>query len=313
MQEKAISVKNLYKSYNGLEAVKGVSFDVEQGEFFGYLGPNGAGKTTTINTITGLANFDSGSVKVMGYDVVKDYLETRKLIGFSHQELFFDISLNVRQILEFQGGYFGMKGEALQSRVDELLKFFSLKAKEKDWFKGLSGGMKRKLQIAKALVHEPKILILDEPTAGIDVELRKSLWNYLQKINKQGMTIILTTHYLEEAELLCDRIGIIHKGKIIALDDKEKLLTSISKPKLRLQLKKGLSQVPQELKGKSYKVKVKDNILEFECTDIEKDLPKILGILSKKKIEYNNINVVKDKLEDVYLKLTGDGNEFDRF
>ncbi|MCH7902749.1 ABC transporter ATP-binding protein [archaeon] len=313
MQEKAISVKNLYKSYNGLEAVKGVSFDIEQGEFFGYLGPNGAGKTTTINTITGLANFDSGSVKVMGYDVVKDYLEARKLIGFSHQELFFDISLNVRQILEFQGGYFGMKGEALQSRVDELLKFFNLKAKEKDWFKGLSGGMKRKLQIAKALIHEPKILILDEPTAGIDVELRKSLWNYLQKINKQGMTIILTTHYLEEAELLCDRIGIIHKGKIIALDDKEKLLTSISKPKLRLQLKKDLSQVPQELKGKSYKVKVKNKILEFECTDIEKDLPKILGILSKKKIEYNNINVVKDKLEDVYLKLIGDGNEFDRF
>lgn len=313
MKEKAISVKNLVKHYNGLEALKGISFDIEEGEFFGYLGPNGAGKTTTINSIIGLANFNSGSVKVFGKDVVKDYLETRKSIGFSQQELFFDPVLNVRQILQFQGGYFGMKGEALESRVEELLKFFNLKSKEKTWFKPLSGGMKRKLQIAKALVHEPKLLVLDEPTAGVDVELRHTLWKYLTKINKQGMTIMLTTHYIEEAEKLCDKIGIISQGKIKALEDKEKLLTNLSKPKVRLYLKEPLKNIPKEFKNKNFKVVLKNNILEFECKKIGEELPKILSALLKNKIGFSNINVINDKLEDVYLKLTSDGNELDRF
>jgi len=311
--EKAISVKKLVKNYKNLKALKGISFEVEQGEFFGYLGPNGAGKTTTINAITGLANFNSGSVNVLGHDVVKDYIKARNKIGFAQQELFFDPVLNVRQVLLFQGGYFGMKGEGLESRVEELLKFFNLKSKEKMWFKPLSGGMKRRLQIAKALVHEPEILILDEPTAGVDVELRHTLWNYLTKINKQGMTIMLTTHYIEEAEKLCDRIGIINKGEIVALDYKEKLLSSLNKPKLRLHLKEPLKTVPPELKKKTCKVINHKEILEIECKNTEQELPGILKILSKNNIEINNINIVKDKLEDVYLKLTSDGNELDRF
>lgn len=303
---KAISVSNLKKSYHGVEAVKGISFNVEEGEFFGYLGPNGAGKTTTINSITGLTNYDSGSVKVFSKDVTKEYLEARSMIGFAQQELMFDIVLNVRQILEYQGGYFGMRGEALERRVDELLKFFNLKGKEDNWFRGLSGGMKRKLQIAKALVHEPKILILDEPTAGVDVELRRTLWNYLKKINKQGMTIVLTTHYLEEAEYLCDRIGIINQGKIVAMDEKEKLLSSLANPKLILTLKEDMKKIPEEIKRIGCGAKFKNKKLTVECATVEKDIVRILSSLEKNNYTVDNINVVKDRLEDVYLRLTGE-------
>ena len=227
MEKSAISVKGLVKNYNGFTALKGISFEVPKGSFFGYLGPNGAGKTTTINAITGLANFDAGSVHVMGFDVIDDYIDARKSIGFSQQDLIFDPVLNVREILLFQAGYYGIEKKDAEPRVAELLKFFGLKESGEKNFRQLSGGMKRKLQIAKALVHDPKVLVLDEPTAGVDVELRHTLWNYLRKLNKEGMTILLTTHYIEEAERLCGRIAFIVSGRIVRIDTVEHLIQPV--------------------------------------------------------------------------------------
>lgn len=220
----AISIKNLTKSYGKLVAVENLNLDIMQGEFFGFLGPNGAGKTTTINSIVGLVKFQNGSIEVFGNDVIKDYRESRKLIGLSAQEFNFDRYLNINDILIYQAGYYGIKKKDCQVRADELLKQFSLWEKRNMAITKLSGGMKRRLTLARALIHSPKILILDEPTAGMDVELRLEMWSFLNKINKKGITIFLTTHYLEEAEQLCERIGIIHKGKLIALKKKSELI-----------------------------------------------------------------------------------------
>ena len=311
MEKSAISVKGLVKNYNGFTALKGISFEVPKGSFFGYLGPNGAGKTTTINAITGLANFDAGSVHVMGFDVIDDYIDARKSIGFSQQDLIFDPVLNVREILLFQAGYYGIEKKDAEPRVAELLKFFGLKESGEKNFRQLSGGMKRKLQIAKALVHDPKVLVLDEPTAGVDVELRHTLWNYLRKLNKEGMTILLTTHYIEEAEKLCDTIGIISRGEIVALEGKEKLVSSIHKPKLRITLKEPLKKAPKNIEKNSI-IEREGMLIEVECENAEKELASVLTSLSKEGAQVSGINIVKQKLEDVYLKLTGEGNELDR-
>ncbi|HIH10022.1 MAG TPA: ABC transporter ATP-binding protein [Candidatus Diapherotrites archaeon] len=311
MEKSAISVKGLVKNYNGFTALKGISFEVPKGSFFGYLGPNGAGKTTTINAITGLANFDAGSVHVMGFDVIDDYIDARKSIGFSQQDLIFDPVLNVREILLFQAGYYGIEKKDAEPRVAELLKFFGLKESGEKNFRQLSGGMKRKLQIAKALVHDPKVLVLDEPTAGVDVELRHTLWNYLRKLNKEGMTILLTTHYIEEAEKLCDTIGIISRGEIVALEGKEKLVSSIHKPKLRITLKEPLKKAPKNIEKNSI-IEREGMLIEVECENAEKELASVLTSLSEEGAQVSGINIVKQKLEDVYLKLTGEGNELDR-
>ena len=311
MEKSAISVKGLVKNYNGFTALKGISFEVPKGSFFGYLGPNGAVKTTTINAITGLANFDAGSVHVMGFDVIDDYIDARKSIGFSQQDLIFDPVLNVREILLFQAGYYGIEKKDAEPRVAELLKFFGLKESGEKNFRQLSGGMKRKLQIAKALVHDPKVLVLDEPTAGVDVELRHTLWNYLRKLNKEGMTILLTTHYIEEAEKLCDTIGIISRGEIVALEGKEKLVSSIHKPKLRITLKEPLKKAPKNIEKNSI-IEREGMLIEVECENAEKELASVLTSLSEEGAQVSGINIVKQKLEDVYLKLTGEGNELDR-
>jgi len=311
VEKSAISVKGLVKNYNGFTALKGISFEVPKGSFFGYLGPNGAGKTTTINAITGLANFDAGSVHVMGFDVIDDYIDARKSIGFSQQDLIFDPVLNVREILLFQAGYYGIEKKDAEPRVAELLKFFGLKESGEKNFRQLSGGMKRKLQIAKALVHDPKVLVLDEPTAGVDVELRHTLWNYLRKLNKEGMTILLTTHYIEEAEKLCDTIGIISRGEIVALEGKEKLVSSIHKPKLRITLKEPLKKAPKNIEKNSI-IEREGMLIEVECENAEKELASVLTSLSEEGAQVSGINIVKQKLEDVYLKLTGEGNELDR-
>lgn len=212
----ALAVTDLVKRYpSGTEALKGVSLDIPEGEFFGLLGPNGAGKSTLIHCSTGLASPTSGTVEIFGHDAVHDYREAREAVGLAPQDLNIDWFLTVEETLDFHGGYFGMSKKDRRERVAELLATFSLEEKRNNRTRELSGGMKRRLILARALMHRPRLLILDEPTAGVDVELRLELWHYVQQVNREGTTILLTTHYLEEAEQLCSRIAFINDGQIV--------------------------------------------------------------------------------------------------
>jgi ABC-2 type transport system ATP-binding protein len=232
----ALRIDNLVKRYGDFTAVDGISLDVQEGEFFGLLGPNGAGKTTTINAIVGLATLTGGAISLFGHDVVRDWRAARRSVGLAPQEYNFDRYLNIRDVLIFQAGYYGLRGAAVAKRADLLLERFGLSSKAKQVYTRLSGGMKRRLSLARALIHEPRLVILDEPTAGVDVELRLELWSLLRELNTNGTTIILTTHYLEEAEELCDRIGIIQSGKLIALERTKKLIGEGSLQDIFLEL-----------------------------------------------------------------------------
>jgi ABC-2 type transport system ATP-binding protein len=232
----ALEIDRLVKRYGNFTAVDGISLSVPEGEFFGLLGPNGAGKTTTISQIVGLASITAGAIRLFGHDSQTEWREARKCVGLAPQEYNFDRYLNIRDILIFQAGYYGLKGKAVAQRADDLLERFELSSKAKQPFTRLSGGMKRRLTIARALMHEPRLLILDEPTAGVDVELRLELWAFLRELNRDGMTIILTTHYLEEAEELCNRIGIIEAGRIVALETTKKLVGERSLQDVFLEL-----------------------------------------------------------------------------
>ena len=232
----ALEIDCLVKRYGDFTAVDGISFAVGEGEFFGLLGPNGAGKTTTISAIVGLARITSGSIRLFGHDVEHDWRAARRLVGLAPQEYNFDRYLNIRDILIYQAGYYGLRGPAVRQRADDLLERFELGSKAKQPFTRLSGGMKRRLTIARAMMHEPRLLILDEPTAGVDVELRLELWAFLRELNGDGTSIILTTHYLEEAEELCSRIGIIETGKIVALETTEQLVGDRSLQDVFLEL-----------------------------------------------------------------------------
>ncbi|HXW77759.1 MAG TPA: ABC transporter ATP-binding protein [Candidatus Eremiobacteraceae bacterium] len=233
MSEAALSVRHLVKRYGSITAVDDLSFHVAPGEFFGFLRPNGAGKTTTINAVVGLATFQAGTIEVYGHDVVSDYRRSRALVGLSPQDFNFDRYLTVEEILTFQGGYYGMPIRDAQARARELLEHFELADKRRAFYLELSGGMKRRLSLARALMHRPRLLILDEPTAGMDVELRLELWEFLRSINADGMTIVMTSHYLEEVEMLCNRVGIINDGKLVALEEKSALMTMHGKDSLQ--------------------------------------------------------------------------------
>ena len=217
----ALEIKDLKKSYNGLPAVDGVSFTVAQGEFFGFLGPNGAGKTTTIHCMTGIATYEEGSIKIFGIDARRDYRKARMRIGLSPQEFNAGMFTKLWQVLDYMGGYYGIPKQKRRERVEQLLDQFSLEEHKDKEFRELSGGYKRRAILARAMVHDPDLLILDEPTAGVDVELRHELWNHLRELNKKGKTIFLTSHYLEEVEMLCTRIAIINKGKIAVVGAKK--------------------------------------------------------------------------------------------
>ncbi len=228
MSNEAISIQNLSKSYGNLKAIDNLTLSVSEGDFVAFLGPNGAGKTTTIHSITGLCNFNSGSIKIFGHDVVTEYRKTRPLIGLCPQETNLDPFLSIEGVLVYQAGYFGVPKQKAVKKADDLLRFFGLYEKRNQDFRKLSGGMKRRLLLCRALVHDPKILILDEPTAGMDLELKYQIWAYLQKINEEGKTIFLTTHYMEEAEKLSKTIVIVDHGKIVHAGDKESLLKNHS-------------------------------------------------------------------------------------
>lgn len=240
----AISVKGARKSYGKFEALKGLDLEVKQGEFFALLGPNGAGKTTLISLLAGLARPDSGELSIHGFDVSKDYRQARRAVGVVPQELVFDPFFSVRETLNLQSGYFGIRPDP--KWIDELLENLQLRDKADSNMRSLSGGMKRRVLVAQALVHHPSVLILDEPTAGVDVELRQTLWKFIRRLNEEGMTILLTTHYLEEAQTLCNRVAMMKTGQVIALDTTQNLLAHHSRPSLTLSVDQGVS-LPQEL------------------------------------------------------------------
>ena len=217
-------MNGLVKRYGSFTAVDGISLSVKSGEFFGFLGPNGAGKTTTINAIVGLARTSGGSIRIFGHDNERQWREARRLIGLSPQEFNFDRYLSLRDVLIYAAGYYGLRGKRVAERADMLLERFGLTSHAHLEYTKISGGQKRRLSLARALIHEPKLLILDEPTAGVDVELRLALWEWLQKLNAEGLTIFLTTHYLEEAEELCRRIAIVRAGRIVAEKPTEELV-----------------------------------------------------------------------------------------
>ena len=233
----AVHFDRVAKRFGGLQALAGVSLEIVEGEFFGLLGPNGAGKTTLISCLAGLTRPDAGGIRVLGQDVVADYRAARRLLGVVPQELVFDPFFSVRETLRIQSGYFGIRNN--DDWIDEILANLDLTAKADTNMRRLSGGMKRRVLVAQALVHRPPVIVLDEPTAGVDVELRQGLWEFIRRLNRQGHTVILTTHYLEEAEALCGRIGMLKQGQLVALDSTAKLLQRFSGHTLKLRLAYG--------------------------------------------------------------------------
>lgn len=303
----AIKIENINKSYGELQALEDINLEIEKGEFFGLLGPNGAGKSTLIGILGGLVNKDSGSVSVLGKDIISNYRETKKSLGIVPQEITFDPYFTVRETLEIQSGYFGLKNN--DAKINELLEALSLLDKAEIGPRQLSGGMKRRLLIAKALVHDPEIIVLDEPTAGVDVELRNSLWEYVINLNQQGKTIILTTHYLEEAETLCDRIAIMDKGKIVEVDSKNSLINSIDKKIVRLDFSSSAEELRKELAGFDFEFSSSHQELEIETS--KKDLNELLSIINKSNQKIIDMNIQSARLEDVFIKLTNLGGDED--
>jgi len=298
----ALEVKNLRKVYEGgLEALKGINLSIPQGSFYGLLGPNGAGKTTTIGIITGLVNITSGSATIMGHDSVKEFRQARKLIGLSPQELNFDVFFSIGELLELQAGYYGLSNKEAKERTTIMLEQFGLTEKRNSRARELSGGMKRRVQIAKSLVHDPKIVILDEPTAGVDIELRHMLWNYLRQINEEGKTILLTTHYIEEAEQLCETVSIINDGKIIVTDSPDNLTQSHGMSGLEITL---TSEVT-DLKLNPWTFNIIDGKIHVNIDHPEKEMAKVINQISEQGSGIENVRIYRSSLEDVFMKLTG--------
>ena len=298
---KALSINNLSKTYrNGLQALKQVSLDVEQGDFFALLGPNGAGKSTTIGVITSLITKTSGSVKVFDTDLDDDPETAKGYIGLVPQEFNFNGFEQVKHILITQAGYYGMPAAEAEPRADELLKQLGLWEKRHTPSRSLSGGMKRRLMIARALVHNPKLLILDEPTAGVDIELRRSMWVFLRQINAAGTTIILTTHYLEEAESLCRNIAIIDKGEIIENTNMKSLLNRLDKEAFILDLKYPLMD-NVNLNGLAYE-RIDDTTIEIEISRGE-SLNSVFELLSSHGVEIVSMKNKVNRLEELFLNL----------
>ena len=298
----ALEVKKLHKVYEGgLEALKGINLSIPQGSFYGLLGPNGAGKTTTIGIITGLVNITGGSASVLGFDSVTEFRQARKLIGLSPQELNFDVFFSIGELLELQAGYYGYSHKEAKERTTIMLEQFGLTEKRKSRARELSGGMKRRVQIAKALVHDPKIVILDEPTAGVDIELRHMLWNYLRKINEEGKTILLTTHYIEEAEQLCEMVSIINDGKIIATDSPDKLTQAHGMSGLEITL---TSEVAN-LKLDPWTYNNINGKIHINMKHPEKEMAKVINQILEQGGGIENVQIYRSSLEDVFLKLTG--------
>jgi ABC-2 type transport system ATP-binding protein len=289
------NVSKIFSSPRGeLRALDGVSFQIESGEFFGLLGPNGAGKTTLISILAGLSRATGGRVRVLGHDVVDDYAAARKALGIVPQELVFDPFFTVRECLRIQSGYFGLR--ANDDWIDELLQGLGLADKAHANMRQLSGGMKRRVLVAQALVHRPPVLVLDEPTAGVDVELRQTLWHFVARLNKEGCTVLLTTHYLEEAEALCGRVAMLKQGRVQALDHTAALLAGRASTMLRFRLD---APLPAALAAQA---RVTGQIVQIKVRDAA-GLETVLATLREAGCQPNDLEIARADLEDVFLEI----------
>jgi ABC-2 type transport system ATP-binding protein len=295
----AISFQSVSKTFPAksagsepFKALNNVSFDIEEGEFFGLLGPNGAGKTTLISILAGLARATEGRVLVHGHDVQTDYAQSRRLLGVVPQELVFDPFFSVREALRFQSGYFGVKKN--DAWIDELLESLGLADKANANMRQLSGGMKRRVLVAQALVHKPRVIVLDEPTAGVDVELRQTLWQFVAKLNREGCTVLLTTHYLEEAEALCGRLAMLKQGRVLALASTSELLKSASSNVLRFKLD---GQLPADLASRA---RVTGRIVQFPAHNAV-EIENYLAAVRQAGLVAEDVEIRKADLEDVFL------------
>jgi len=296
----AVRFDRVTKTYagarGGVQALGGVSFDIERGEFFGLLGPNGAGKTTLISVLAGLVRASSGSVSVIGHDVVADFAAARKALGIVPQELVFDPFFSVREALRIQSGYFGVKNN--DAWIDELLAELGLADKANANMRQLSGGMKRRVLVAQALVHRPPVIVLDEPTAGVDVELRQTLWHFIARLNREGHTVLLTTHYLEEAEALCNRIAMLKQGRVVALDKTSALLAGTASTMLRFKTDQPLPPALAPL------ARVTGRIVQLKAHDAI-EVEAMLGRLRQAGVAVEDLEIGRADLEDVFIEIMG--------
>ena len=293
----AVSIENLHKSYKDHEAVRGISLDIVQGEILGLLGPNGAGKTTTIQCICGLSSISSGSIKVMGIDVVSDPVGAKRRIGLSEQEPKADLYFPVDKVLRYQAGYHGIRNP--DALIERSLRDFGLSDKRSATFRELSGGMKRKISIIKALIHDPDVLILDEPTAGLDIESRYELWGFIRELKERGKTIILTTHYIEEAEQLADRIAIINEGRLLTVQPTSQMIDELSRNRVIL-----FFDGPIEKRDVGLDVVIEDSKVIITCSKADQN--EVLRRALKAYPEARNFQIEQDKLENIFRRLVSD-------
>ena len=302
-----ISIANLSKTYaSGLKALKPIDLQIEKGEIFALLGPNGAGKTTLISIVCGIVTSSTGSVTVDGFDIARDYRATRSKIGLVPQELTTDAFETPWATVTFSRGLFGRAPNS--TYIEKVLRDLSLWDKRKDKIMTLSGGMKRRLMIAKALSHEPEILFLDEPTAGVDVELRRDMWALVRGLRERGVTIILTTHYIDEAEEMADRIGVINKGELVVVEDKTELMKKLGKKQLTLMLQEPMTTIPAELADWHLVVKADGHELEytFDTHQESSEIPSLLRRMSDLGIGFKDLNTRQSSLEDIFVSLVSD-------
>lgn len=299
-----IQIKDLSKIYDGgFQALKEINLTIERGEILALLGPNGAGKTTLISIICGIVNPGTGTVTVDGHDVVRDYKKTRSLIGLVPQELTTDAFETVWNTVSFSRGLFGKP--ANPAHIEKTLKSLSLWDKKDNMIMTLSGGMKRRVLIAKALSHEPSILFLDEPTAGVDVELRKDMWNLVRELREAGTTIILTTHYIEEAEEIADRVGVINNGEVVLVEEKNELMRKLGKKQLTLDLTAPIGALPEDLKDQPLEL-LNDGlrlVYTYDTTTSETGIAELLGRLGRHNIEFADLQTEQSSLEDIFVDL----------
>ncbi|MDM9618855.1 ABC transporter ATP-binding protein [Rhizobium sp. S96] len=301
-----ISIRNLTKTYaNGFQALKGIDLDVEKGEILALLGPNGAGKTTMISIVCGIANPSGGQVMVGGHDVVRDFRATRSMIGLVPQELTTDQFETVWNTVSFSRGLHGKKPNP--AHIEKVLRDLSLWDKKDNMLRQLSGGMKRRVLIAKALSHEPDILFLDEPTAGVDVALRKDMWQVVEKLRQAGVTIILTTHYIEEAEEIADRVGVINGGQLLLVEEKKALMAKLGRKQLILELTKPLEALPESFVGNGLSLAADGNrlIYEFDAQNEQESIASLLTRLGQEDIHFKDLSTQQSSLEDIFVALVG--------
>ncbi len=308
-----LNIKNVTKTYkNSLKALKDINLDIKSGEIFALLGPNGAGKSTLINAVCGIVNFDKGSIEVNDLDIIKNYRETRKIVGIVPQELYLESFETVWNNVNYSRGLFGKSKNHIY--IEKLLKDLSLWDKKDSKIKELSGGMKRRVLIAKALSHEPKILFLDEPTASVDVELRKDMWDVVKKLNKNGVTIILTTHYIEEAEELSDRVAIINDGKIILVEEKNSLIKKLGEKTIKIELTDKIVKINGNLSKYNFVIDETKKFLSYSynLNSGETDLTGLLNDIKDEGLILKDIITEQSSLEEIFIKLIKENNELVR-